>query len=281
MLKNLKKKLCIAILHLSIFILISCGKNENLIVVPKKIEPLETIYKKAFNFYEIGDWNNSIDLFKKVESNYSFSDWAPKATLFILYMYYEANESYKALEYVKKFKTLYPRSEHISYVYYIEASIFYEQINVVSKDQTYSEEALKKFNYILKNYPNSIYAEDSVLKIDLINEQLAGKEMYLARYYMNKSKWIAAIKRLNIILEKYDTTIYIKEALHRLVEIYYKLGNIKEAQKYAAILGYNFNDSDWYKKTYTIVRDKDYVSLNKKSKKKLRDKIQNIFKFSK
>ena len=105
--------------------------------------------------------------------------------------------------------------------------------------------------------------------------------MYLARYYMNKSKWIAAIKRLNIILEKYDTTIYIKEALHRLVEIYYKLGNIKEAQKYAAILGYNFNDSDWYKKTYRIVRDKDYVSLNKKSKKKLRDKIQSIFKFSK
>lgn len=134
---------------------------------------------------------------------------------------------------------------------------------------------------IIKLYPNSIYADEAKLKIDLINEQLAGKQMYIARYYMNNSKWIAAIKRLDIIINEYKTTIYTKEALHRLVEIYYRLGNIKESRKYAALLGYNFNDSNWYKKSYKIVADKDYIIKEKKQKRKLRDRVKKLFKFSK
>jgi len=196
-------------------------------------------------------------------------------------MYYETGDSYKTLEYIEKFKKTYPASKNLDYISYIKALTFYEQINVVSKDQTYTKVALKEFNKILRAYPDSIYAEESKLKIDLIYEQLAGKELYIARYYMEKSKWIAAIKRLKIILEKYDNTIYIKEALHRLVEVYYKLGNINEAKKYAAILGYNHNDSDWYKKSYNVVVLKNYSEREIKSKKKLRSKIQNIFKFSK
>ena len=125
---------------------------------------------------------------------------------------------------------------------------FYEQVQIVARDQTYTKAALKEFRNIIKKYPTSKYAKESELKIDLINEQLAGKHMYLARFYMKKSKWISALKRLNIILEKYPETIYTVEALHRLVEIYYKLGNISLAKKYAATLGYNFNDSNWYKK---------------------------------
>ena len=259
----------------------SCGPKTNQIKKPEKVPPLNLLYKSAFNYFESGNWSSSIELFQKVENKYSFTEWAPRATLLIIYMYYETGDSYKTLEYIEKFKKTYPASKNLDYITYIKGLTFYEQINVVSKDQTYTKVALKEFNKILREYPNSIYAEESRLKIDLIYEQLAGKELYIARYYMEKSKWIAAIKRLKIILERYDNTIYIKETLHRLVEIYYKLGNINEAKKYAAILGYNHNDSDWYKKSYNVVVLKNYAEREKKSKKKLRDKIQNIFKFSK
>ena len=133
---------------------------------------------------------------------------------------------------------------------------FYEQITITSRDQTYAVQAMKEFNQIIKKYPNSRYAEESKLKIDIVKEQLAGKEMYIARFYMKKSKWISAIKRLQIVINDYDKTIYSEEALHRLVEIYYRLGNLNEAKKYGAILGYNFNDGNWYKKTYKIVADR-------------------------
>ena len=148
-------------------------------------------------------------------------------------------------------------------------------------DESRAPIAPNQVSEIIKKYPNSIYAKESKLKIDLILEQLAGKEMYLARYYMNKNKWISALKRLNIVLSKYETTIYSTEALHRLVEIYYRLGNVNEAKRYAALLGYNFNDSDWYKKTYRIVKDKNYIIENIKQNRKLKDKIKKIFKFSK
>ena len=150
-----------------------------------------------------------------------------------------------------------------------------------SRDQEYTEIALNEFNKIIKNYPDTNYAYEATLKLDLIKEQLAGKEMYVARYYMAKSKWIPAIKRLKIVISEYDRTVYTNEALHRLVEIYYKLGNINEARKYAAILGYNFNDSDWYKKTYKIIEKKDYFKKKVTDKTKLTEKIRKIFNFSK
>jgi len=251
-----------------------------LIKKPEEIPPLNVLYKAAFDLYEQGDWSRSIELFKKVETRYSFSEWAPRATLMIMYIYYEAGESIKALEYANKFKKTNPRNKNINYVDFIIALTFYERINVVSRDQTNTRAALKQFQSILKKYPNSIYAEESKYKIDLINEQLAGNEMYIGRYYMKKGKWIAAIKRFQIVINQYDTTIFSKEALHRLVEIYYRLGNINEAKKYAAILGYNFNDSNWYKKSYKIVGNKDYRIEEKKQKIKLKDRVKKIFSFS-
>lgn len=263
-----------------LFALVGCGSNTNQIKKPEKVPPLNVLYKAAYKFFEDGDWNDSILLFQKVETRYSFSEWAPKASLMIIYMYYETGDSFKTLENIKKFKKLYPKHENIDYVDFIRALTFYENINVISRDQTYTNSALKEFKKIMSNYPNSIYAEDSRLKIDLINEQLAGKEMYIARYYMKKSKWAGAIKRLNIIINKYDKTIYSKEALHRLVEIYYNLGNINEAKKYASILGYNFNNSEWYKKSYKIVADKNYQIENVETKKKLKDRLKKLFEFS-
>ena len=197
----------------------------------------------------------------------------------IIYINYEVSDSYKTLSYIEKFKKLYPANQNIPYVEFIKGLVFYELINVTSKDQEYTFAALKQFNKLIKLYPNSNYAAESILKIDLINEQLAGKELYVARYYMDKSKWIPAINRLEIIIKNFDTTIYANEALHRLVEIYYKLGNINQAKKYAAILGYNFNDSDWYKKSYKIVGNQNYNSDIIKTKKSLKNKIKKILSF--
>ena len=268
-------------LLISLLFIISCGGKETKIKKPEKVPPLNVLYKAAFKLYEQGQWKRSIEFFQKVETRYSFSEWSPRATLMIMYIYYEVGERVKTLEYAKKFKKLYPKNKNLDYVEFIIALTFYEEINVISRDQTNSKAALDQFKKILKLYPNSIYADEVNFKIDLINEQLAGKEMYIARYYMSNSKWIAAIKRLDIIINEYKTTIYTKEALHRLVEIYYRLGNIKESRKYAALLGYNFNDSNWYKKSYKIVADKDYIIKEKKQKRKLRDRVKKLFKFSK
>lgn len=271
------------IIVLFFFTLVNCKGNnsENLVTKPEKVPELKVLFASALNYYNKGQYRNALKLFKKVETRYSFSDLAPRATLMITYIYYQNSDYFNTLKFARKFQTLYPKNENIAYIDFLIAMTFYEQVQIVARDQTYTKAALKEFKNIIGKYPNSKYAKESKLKIDLIDEQLAGKHMYLARFYMKKSKWISAIRRLNIILEDYPETIYTIETLHRLVEIYYKLGNISLAKKYAATLGYNFNDSDWYKKTYKVVVDQNYESDTKKTKIKLRDKIKNIFKLSK
>ncbi len=265
------------------FITLSCtsDKDKNLITKPEKVPELNVLYNNGLNYYKEGKYKNALKLFKKVETRYSFSDLAPRATLMITYIYYQNADYFNTLKFARKFQTLYPKNQNIAYINFLIAMTFYEQVQIVARDQTYTKAALKEFKGIIKKYPNSKYAKESKLKIDLVKEQLAGKHMYLARFYMEKSKWISAIKRLNIILEEYPETIYTIETLHRLVEIYYKLGNIPLAKKYAATLGHNFNDSDWYKKTYKVVVDQNYKTDTEKTKIKLRNKIKSIFKLSK
>ena len=272
------------ILILFLFIALNCSskKNDiNLITKPEKVPELNILFNNALNYYNDGKYRNALQLFKKVETRYSFSNLAPRATLMITYIYYQNGDYFNTLKFARKYQTLYPRNKNIDYINFLIAMTFYEQVQVVAKDQTYTKAALKEFNSIIKKYPNSKYSKESKLKIYLINEQLAGKHIYLARFYMKKSKWVSAIKRLNIILNDYPETIYTIEALHRLVEIYYKLGNLSLAKRYAATLGYNFNDSDWYKKTYKVVVNKNYEEDTKITKLKLRDKIKNIFNLSK
>ena len=271
------------IIAIFFFTFISCSndKDKKLINKPEKIPELKVLFGNALNYYNEGQYRSALKLFKKIETRYSFSDLAPRSTLMITYIYYRNGDYFNTLKFARKFQTLYPKNENIAYIDFLIAMTFYEQVLIVARDQTYTKAALKEFRNIIKKYPKSKYAKESELKVDLINEQLAGKQMYLARFYMKKSKWISALKRLNIIMEKYPETIYTVEALHRLVEIYYKLGNVSLAKKYAATLGYNFNDSDWYKKTYKIVVDQNYQEDTKVTKRKLRDKIKNIFKLSK
>jgi outer membrane protein assembly factor BamD len=272
----MKKFFVTFFLILLTFFLTNCSsKNENLIK-PKKTIPLELLYKEAYKNFEQGKYQDAVELFQEVEKNYGYTEWAAKALLLKSYIYYDSSRYVEALENLKNFKKLYSGNSELAYVEYLIAICLFEQINISARDQTNTKLSFQQFNKVIKNYPNTPYAEDLKLKLDLINDQLAGKEMYVARYYQKREKWLAAFKRLTNILENYQTTIYIEEALHRMVEIHYKIGNIEAAKKYASILGYNFNDSDWFKKSYTIVVDKDFVVKQAKTKKTLREKLKAL-----
>ena len=264
------------ILILVSFFLINCSsKNENLIK-PKKTIPLELLYKEAYKNFEEGKYQGSVEQLQEVEKNYAYTEWAPRATLLKSYIYYESARYIEALENLKNFKKLYPANKNLAYAEYLIGICLYEQININSRDQTPTKLALQQFEKVIKNYPTTIYSDDLKIKLDLLNDQLASQEMYVDRYYQKREKWLAALKRLNNILKNYQSTIYIEEALHRVVEIQYKIGNIEAAKKYASILGYNFNDSDWFKKSYKIVEDKNFNTRKADIKKTLREKIKAL-----
>ena len=272
----MKKFFVTFFLILFTFFLTNCSsKNENLIK-PKKTIPLELLYKEAYKNFEQGKYQTAVELFQEVEKNYGYTEWASKALLLRSYIYYDSSRYIEALENLKNYKKLYYNNSELAYVEYLIGICLFEQININSRDQTSTKLAKQQFNKVITNYPNTIYAEDLKVKIDLVNDQLAGKEMYVARYYQKREKWLAALKRLTNILETYQSTIYVEEALHRMVEIHYKIGNVEAAKKYASILGYNFNDSDWFKKSYTIVVDKDFVVKQAKTKKTLREKLKAL-----
>ena len=196
------------------------------------------------------------------------------------YIYYEVSRYVESLEILKKFKMRYAGNKNMDYVEYLIAMCLFEQINIIALSQENTLLTERQFKKIILNYPNSRYAEDSKFKLDLIQDQLAGKEMYIARYYTEREKWGPALVRLNKVLKYHETTVYIEEALHRLVEIHYKLGNIPAARKYASILGYNYNDSDWYKKSYNIVENKNLPTIREKQKKSLKEKLKKIIKIN-
>ncbi|NCU49441.1 MAG: outer membrane protein assembly factor BamD, partial [Candidatus Fonsibacter ubiquis] len=165
-----------------------------------------------------------IEKFKVVERDYSFTDWAPRSLLMISYIYYEANRCVDAISAIERYIKFYPNNTDRVYAEYLKGVCYFEDVSETSKDQEKTILAINQFKFLINNYPNTEYAEDAKYKLDLLNDLMAGKEMYVARYYMNKQKWAAAIGRLKTIVDKYQTTIYIEEALYRLVEIYHKLG---------------------------------------------------------
>jgi len=258
-----------------LFILIAgCTSKE--LVKPSKVKPLVELYNQAYQNFEQGSYKDAVELFQQVEKNYGYTEWAPKAILMKSFIYYDSSKYIEALENLKNFKKLYPGRKEISYVEYLIAICLFEQIEVRSRDQTNTRLSLNQFQKVIKRYPNTIYAEDLKIKLDLLYDQLAGKDMYVARYYQDREKWLSALKRLNNILENYQSTIYTEEALHRIVEIYYKIGNVEAAKKYASILGYNFNDSDWFKKSYKITVDNSYIAKKNKTNKTLKEKLKAL-----
>lgn len=263
-----------------IFIILSsltfCTSEKKAKIQTRLNIPLETLYKSGFENFKNKNYDQAIKVFEKVEIDYSYTEWAPKALLMKSYIYYDTANYIIALANLQRFKKRYAGHKDFIYAEYLIAMCLFEQINFVALSQENTLLSLKQFEKIIQNYPGTEYANDLKFKIDLINEQLAAKEMYLARYYMKRDKFVPALYRLNKVVDSYQNTIFIEEALHRLVEINYRIGNVKSAKKYASILGYNFNDSDWYKKSYNIV-ESSKVSLERdKKKKSLKEKVLQI-----
>ena len=268
------------------FLCISCTKEiEKKNLLNEKSLNLQVLeaYEEGVKSLEGGDVLYAAKKFNEAEILFPQSDWAPKSALMAAYSYYVQDYYIDATAEIERFLRVYPKHKNIDYAYYLLAICYYEQIVDEKKDLQSIIEAKKYFNYILVNFPNTDYAIDAKFKIDLINDLLAAKEMYLGRYYFEKKKWIPAINRFRTVIDKYDQTIYIEEALHRLVEIYYTLGLKEEGKKYANLLGYNYNSSIWYEKTYAIF-DKIYLEnkkdklLKEKRKNNILNKFKSIFK---
>ena len=265
---------------LSVFLLFSCSKK-NVEIASKLTEEefVVSLYAEAVEALKKGDAFYAGKKFKEAESLLPQSEWAAKASLMASYADYSRNSYSDSIFGLERHIKNYPADKNISYAHYLIAMCYYEQILDEKKDLRPLLQAKKKFEFILINFPETDYAIDSSFKLDLIIDQLAAKEMSIARYYMKIQKWIPALNRLKTVVEKYDKTIFIEEALHRLVEVYYKLGLVEEAKHAAAILGYNYQSSQWYERSYKVF-NKKYKSKKIKKKKEMgliRKKIKGLF----
>ena len=270
----------------SLLIFVSCSKNniENSAIKEKSLE-LQVLeaYDIGKDALEGGDVLFAAKKFNEVETLFPQSDWAPKAALMAAYSYYTQDYYGDSIAELKRFVKVYPFHKDLSYAHYLMGVCYFEQIVDEKKDLQSIRNAKIKFNFILKEYPNTEYALDAEFKISLIDDILASKEMYIGRYYFEKKKWISAINRFRTIIDDYDTTIYTAEALHRLVEVHYTIGLIDEAEKYAQLLGYNYGSSEWYQNTYSLfdknykIRKKNRFKDIKKKNKKMIEKFKALF----
>ena len=270
-------------LILIIIVFFGCGKDkENKLII--KEQNLETqmisAYKEGVDFLDKDDGLSAAKKFNEAELLFPQSEWAPKSALMAAYSYYAYNYYGDSIYELEQFIKKYPKDERISYANFLLAMCYYQSIVDEKKDLEPLLKARDKFIYVVENYPNTDFAMDAKFKLDLIREILASKEMYLGSYYIQKGKWIAAINRFKIVINDYDTTIYVEEALHRLVELHYKIGLENEAKKYANLLGYNYLSSDWYKSTYKIFNKEYKLAKPEKRKKEsnfLIKKYKSIF----
>jgi outer membrane protein assembly factor BamD len=252
-------------------------KKENIIKETNLALQFTEAYKEGVDALEGGDVLFAAKKFNEAEILFPQSDWAPNAALMAAYSYYIQDYYADAISELNRFKKVYPYHESIDYVDYLIAISYYEQIVDEKKDLQSIVKSKKYFKLVLNNYPNTDYAKDAKFKIDYINDILAAKEMYVGRYYFQKKKWIPAINRFRTIVDNYETTIYTEEALYRLVEVYYTLGLKSEAEKYAILLGYNYQSSKWYEKSYSLF-DKMYLKNKKNNFKKENKKSDIILK---
>tara|TARA_B100000945_G_scaffold309042_1_gene299464 strand:- start:238 stop:1074 length:837 start_codon:yes stop_codon:yes gene_type:complete len=237
-------------------LIFSCSKEEPEVTKSNEDQSF-VLYKEAVRAMEAGDILYASRKFSEAEATLPQIEFSAKAALMSSYCLYLINFYEEALESLERFVKNYPADKNISYAHYLIAISLYEQILDEKKDLKPLLDTKAKIEFFLKNYPNTEYAIDLKFKMDLINNQLAAKEMYVAKYYIQSRKWIPAINRLKTIVEDYSETIFIEEALHRLVEVYYKVGLEDEAKSAAAMLGYNYNSGEWYKQSYKIL-NKNY-----------------------
>ena len=268
---------------LVILLIFSCSKKEDDATFLKE-NNLETqmieVYNQAMEEFERGDVIYAGRKFNEAELLYPQSIWAPRAVLMAAYGYFSQGYYNDAINNLERFLVKYKNHPQTDYAYYLLALSHYDQIVDERKDMYEILQAKKYFEFLINNYADTDYARDSKYKLEFIVEIIASKEMYLARYYLQREKWIPAINRFKKVVNEYETTIYIEEALHRLVELHYKLGMVKEAENYASLLGYNYQSSLWYEASYRIL-NKDYEKKEKVSKVEkdnILKKFKNLFK---
>ena len=270
------------LLFFTLILFVSCSKDveKKSIIKQKSLDlQIREAYSEGLDALEEGDVLFAARKFNEVEILYPQSDLAPKSALMAAYSYYIQDYYEDCIMELDRFLKIYPKNKNLDYAYYMLGIAYYEQIVDEKKDLFSILKAKDYFEYLIKKYPNTEYAFDAAFKIELINDTLAAKELYIGRYYVDKKKWIPAINRFKNVVDDYDTTIYVEEALFRLVEIYYLIGLIEESKKYANLLGYNYQSSEWYENSYALF-DESYqkIKRNEKNKKNnLRKKIKTLF----
>tara|TARA_B100000787_G_scaffold163153_1_gene144533 strand:- start:127 stop:975 length:849 start_codon:yes stop_codon:yes gene_type:complete len=269
----------------SLFFVWSCGEKINKIseIVEVDMEmQMSNAYREGYFELQRGDVLLAAKKFNEAELLYPQSPWAPKSALMAAYAYYSQDYYTDAIFELERYLITYPNHKDKVYAHFLLGVSFYEQIVDEKKDLKSIIDSKKQFLIVIENYPSSEFAMDANFKMDLINEILAAKEMYIARYYLNKKKWIPALNRFKTVVNEYNTTIYTEEALHRLVEINYRLGLIEESKRYANTLGYNYQSSNWYKNTYKVF-NKNYrdsikeLQKDKKNKKGVIKRLKGLF----
>ncbi|WP_340115412.1 outer membrane protein assembly factor BamD [Pelagibius sp. 7325] len=230
--------------------LTACSSDDPPAYVEK---PVEELYNGALDAMQVGDYEEAARLFDEVERQHPYSEWASKAQLMAAYAFYQENAYDEAINALDRFIELHPGSPDVAYAYYLKAISYYEQISDVRRDQKATSEALNALEEVVRRFPESKYSRDSQLKIDLALDHLAGKHMDIGRFYQSRSEYLAAINRFRTVIERYQTTTHVPEALHRLVECYLAMGIVDEAKATAAVLGHNFPGSEWYIDSYALL----------------------------
>jgi len=276
----------IFLLIILLTLLVSCAKKEEFkeSIINEKSLDLQVLeaYQQGMENLESGDILYAAKKFNEAEILFPQSEWAPKSALMAAYSYYVDDYYSDTIAELERFIRVYPLNKNLDYVYYLLAISYYEQIVDEKKDLQSITKAKKYFEIVIQNFPNTNYSLDAEYKIELVNDILAAKEMYIGRYYFDKKKWIPAINRFRNIIDDYETTMYAEEALHRLVEVHFLLGLKDEAKRYANLLGYNYQSSIWYEKTYSIFDKKYEENIKKRKKEKTKrnktfKKIKSLF----
>ena len=222
--------------------------------------PVEILYSLATRELERKRYDTAIAYFEEVERQHPYSAWARRSMLMKAFAYYQGNDYEEAVSAIDQFIALHPGNKDAAYAYYLKSMCFYERIRDVGRDQDYTNNAVQTLNDVIRRYPDTEYARDARLKLDLTFDHLAGKEMYVGRFYLKQNKHISAINRFKTVVEKYQTTSHVPEALHRLVEAYLELGIVDEARAAAAVLGYNYPGSRWYQESYRLFENRNLVA---------------------
>ena len=265
--------------------LLSCGAEQKTVNKIKEInqeQEMITSYKEGLEGITKRDYFVASKKFLEAELLYPQSRWAAKSALMASYSFYLQDFYSEALNNLERYVITYPKDENMAYARFLIAICYYETVVDEKRDTDAIIKAKEEFEFIIKNYPTTDFAIDSKYKLDFLLDILAAKEMYIGRHYIKKSKWIAAINRFKFVLKNYENTVYTEEAIHRLVEIYYKIGLLDESQKYANLLGYNYKSSDWYKSTYKIFNEnyeEKKITKVKKEKKGIIKRFKKLLDF--